>query len=233
VNTHVHVRGRGLRFAALAASLVMTMTVLAAATPVVSSGHAQSTGGSETAPESSAAPSGSAASEPRVVKVERVRPARRKVVRRRFRPWGRPSPRRVRQIIRLEARRWHISAGRLARRVSCESEFRWSAGNGAYQGLLQFASGTFNRGLRTIRSRRVRFVRKGARRVYGKEVIHYSDGHVERKRDRRYRQRVVRVYSGTLPRRPGLTHGWAQLRIGAQAIRGISGVHSSEWGCPA
>jgi hypothetical protein len=233
VNTHVHVRGRGLLFVALVASVVMIMTVLAAATPVVSQGQAQSTGGSQTAPESDAKPSGSASSEPRVVKVQHIRPARRKVVRRRFRPWGKPSPGRVRQIIRLEARRWHIAAGRLARRVSCESNYRWSAGNGSYQGLLQFASNTFNRGLRTIRSRRVGFVRKSTRRVYGKKVVHYSDGHVERKRGRRYRQRVVRLYKGTLPRRPGLTHGWAQLRIGAQAIRGISGVHSSEWGCPA
>ena len=137
------------------------------------------------------------------------------------------------QIIRIEARRWHIASSRLARRVQCESRFRWYAGNGAYQGLLQFSSSAFYRGLRTIASRRVKLVRKGSRRVHETKLVHYSDGHVERRRGRSFRQRVYRVYTGTIPRRPGLTHGWAQLRIGAQAIRGVSGVHSSEWSCPA
>ena len=94
-----------------------------------------------------------------VVKTSRVAPPRRKVVRKRFSPWAKPSPRRVRQIIRWEAKRWGISASRLARRVGCESGFRWYAGNGAYQGLLQFASGTFYRGMSSIKSRGVKIKR--------------------------------------------------------------------------
>lgn len=160
-------------------------------------------------------------------------PPRRKVVRLRFRPWDKPSPRRVRQIIRIEAQRWHIAPAGLARRVNCESHFQWSAGNGAYQGLLQFSSSTFYRGLRTIRHRRVAIVRKRVRKVYETRVVHYSDGRVVRERGKKHRQQQVRVYSGKLPRRPSVYHGWVQLRIGAQAIRGISGVNNSEWSCPA
>jgi hypothetical protein len=221
------VRGRGLRLAALAALVVMTMTALVAVTPAVSQGQAQSTGGSTPADRG---PSGNAA---KVVKVSSERPARTKVVRKRFSPWGRPSPRRVRQIIRLEAKRWGISAGSLARRVRCESGFRWNASGGPYQGLLQFAPGTFYRGLRTIRSRRVVIKRMRTRKVRATRIVRYADGRVERKPGRWHRQRVVYRYTGTLPRRPGVLHGWTQLRIGAQAIRGISGVHSSEWGCSA
>lgn len=178
-------------------------------------------------------PPGTAAGAPTVVKVERVAPPRRKVLRSRFRPWARPSPRKVREIIRLEARRSHIDPSRLARRVGCESHFQWSAGNGSYQGLLQFASSTFSRGLSSIKSRRVMLVRTHVHRVHETKIVHYSDGHVVRKRGRKHRQRVVHVYRGTLPRRPELTHAWTQLRIGSQSIRGVSAVNSSEWSCPA
>ena len=138
---------------------------------------------------------------------------------------------RTRPSSSCSSRTW--SASRLARRVGCESGFRWYAGNGAYQVLLQFATGTFYRGLRSIRTRRVVIKRKRTRKVRAVRLVRYSDGHVERKRGRWHRQTVVRIYRGTLPRRPGVTHGWTQIRIGAQAIRGISGVRSSEWGCPA
>lgn len=170
---------------------------------------------------------------PSVVAVKRVAPARRKVIRHRFDPWDRPSAAKVRQIIRIEARRWHIDPRRLSRRVSCESRYRWWAGNGPYKGLLQFHSSTFARGLRTIRDRRVTIVRERYRTVREKRYVHYSDGHVERRLGRRHRQRVVTIYRGVIPRHPGLTHAWAQLRIGAQSIRGISAVHSSEWSCGA
>jgi hypothetical protein len=168
-----------------------------------------------------------------LVRVERVKPARTKVVHRHFRPWGKPSPGQVRVAIGAEARRWHIPAGALARRVGCESRFHWWASNGQFSGVLQFSPGTFMRGLRTLRDRRVRFVTQRMRRVHEERVFHYSDGHVARKRGRPVRQRVVNVYKGMLPRRPGVSHAWTQLRIGAQAIRGISAVHSSEWSCGA
>jgi len=225
VKTRVRARGGRLRLAVLVAAIgiLTTSVVAAAATPA---------GGSTSTTPSTTTPSGDPPAA-HVAKVETKVPPRRKVVRRRFRPWDRPSPSRVRQIIRIEAKRWHISAAGLANRVNCESHFHWWAGNGAYQGLLQFSSSTFYRGLRTIRTRVVKFVRKRVRRVYETRIVHYSDGHVERKRGRKRRQVVVRVYKGKLPRRPGITHGWTQIRIGAQAIRGMSAVGNSEWSCAA
>ena len=220
MNTRISVRGGWLRAAVLVAAICILTMVVSAATPA---GATTTTTPTET----------TASSPPHVVKVETKQPARRKIVRRRFRPWGRPSPRRVRKIIRLEARRWHVSASGLARRVGCESHFHWWAGNGAYQGLLQFSSSTFYRGLRTIRTRTVKFARKRVRRVRETRLVHYSDGHVERKRGKRRRQVVVRVYRGRIPRRPSVTHGWTQVRIGAQAMRGVSAVSSSEWSCSA
>jgi hypothetical protein len=217
-------RGGRLRVAVVVAAIGMLTASFAAVAPA---------GGATPTAPSSAQPSDVAATAPQVVRVERKVPPRRKVFRSRFRPWGRPGPGRVRQIIRLEARRWHISAASLSRRVSCESRFRWWAANGAYRGLLQFSSSTFYRGLRTIRSRAVKLLRNRSRRVYETRIVHYSDGRVERKRGRRHRQVLVRVYTGKLPRRPSVTHGWAQLRIGAQAIRGMSSVSSSEWSCSA
>ena len=47
------------------------------------------------------------------------------------------------------------------------------------------------------------------------------------------RQRLIVVYSGRIPRRPSMANAFAQIRIGAQALRGISAVHSSEWSCAA
>ena len=169
-----------------------------------------------------------------VVSVAHSTPARRKVYRHHgFKPWTRPTPRQVRAIIRAEARRWSIDPRRLARRVGCESRFHWWAGNGSFRGVLQFHPGTFSRGLRTIRTRRITLVRERTRRVYGTRYVHYSDGTVKRRRGSARRQRVVHVYEGTLARRPGVGDTWTQLRIGAQAIRGISAVRSSEWSCGA
>lgn len=180
-----------------------------------------------------AAPQTSAPRAATVVKTERIAPPARKVVRKRFRPWARPSRARVRTIIRIEARRWRIAPGRLARRVGCESRFAWSAGNGQYRGLLQFAPSTFSRGMSSIGTRRVKLVRQRTRIVRGTLVKHWSDGRVTREPGARRRQRVMWVYTGTIPRRPAVTHGWAQLRIGAQSIAGRSAVSTGEWSCPA
>lgn len=168
-----------------------------------------------------------------VVRVDRVVPPRHKLVKRHFKPWSKPSPGQVRAIIRAEARRWHIDPNGLARRVGCESHYRWWAGNGQFQGVLQFSPGAFYRGLRTIRDRRVVLVRTHARTVHEARVVHYSDGHVARKQGRRRHQTVTYVLRGRLPRRPSMVNAWAQIRIGAQAIRGISAVHNSEWSCAA
>lgn len=168
-----------------------------------------------------------------VVRVDQHRAPRRKVVRRTFRPWAKPSPRAVREIIRAESRRYGIHPGRLSRRIGCESRYRWAASSGLYHGLLQFAPSTFYRGLRTVRDRRVKLVRRDWRRANDVRVVHYSNGTKTRRKGRPRRQLLTVVYRGRLPRRPGLYHAWAQVRIGAQAIRGVSAVRSSEWGCPA
>lgn len=210
------------RSSALAVPAVLAVSLFAA--PVSADTAA-------TAPEPTAGGGGATAAT--VVTTSRVTPPRRKVVRKRFTPWAKPSPRRVRQIIRWEARRWRISSARLARRVACESGFRWYAGNGPYQGLLQFASSTFYRGMRSIRSRGVKIKRVRRRTVREVRITRYSDGSVVRKRGRKRAQRVTYVYKGRFPRNPAVSHAWAQLRIGAQAIAGRSAVSSGEWGCPA
>ena len=132
------------------------------------------------------APGGNGGSNPQasasVVRVEHYVPPRKKVVHRSFRPWARPTPGQVREIIANEARRWGIPAGSLSRRVACESRYHWWASNGQYQGVLQFAYGTFHRGFRTIRDRHVKIVRTKTRRVHEARVTHYSDGRKVRRR---------------------------------------------------
>jgi hypothetical protein len=225
--THLKVRGLWLWTAVVAVSIAFTAVAASSATAQEESGAA-----SAPAPAEPAEP-GATAGPTAVVSTKRVVPKRRKVVRHRFQPWGRPSPRKVRQIIRIEARRWRIDPSSLARRVACESKFQWSANGGSYYGLLQFAPSTFYRGLSSIKSRQVALVRERTRKVREIRIVRYSDGREVRERGRKHRQKVVHVYAGTLPRRPEVTHGWTQLRIGAQAIRGVSAVSSSEWGCPA
>ena len=168
-----------------------------------------------------------------VVRVDNHRAPKRKVVYRRFRPWAKPSPRAVREIIRAESRRYGIHPSRLSRRIACESRYQWSASSGLYHGLLQFAPSTFYRGLRSVRDKRVKLVRTKWRRANDTRVTHYSNGAKTRRRTTPRRQLFTVVYRGRLPRRPGLYHAWAQVRIGAQAIRGVGSVSSSEWGCPA
>jgi hypothetical protein len=168
-----------------------------------------------------------------IVGVDYWKAPEHKVVHHSFRPWSHPTPRQVQEIISNEARRWHISAASLSRRVACESHYHWWASNGQYQGVLQFGWNAFSRGLSTIRSREVKLVRERTRRVHDARITHYSDGHETTQRATPHRQRVISIYTGRLPRRPSLANAWVQLRIGAQAIRGISAVSSSEWACSA
>src|SRR5215213_9726673 len=107
----MNLRGGRLRLAALVAAISIFGTLSLAAAPARPD---TGTGGTTTT-----TPTTTEASAPHVVKVERKGPARRKVARVRFRPWGRPSPSKVRKIIRIEARRWHVSASGLARRAWC------------------------------------------------------------------------------------------------------------------
>jgi hypothetical protein len=183
--------------------------------------------------ETSAPSSGEPGASASVVRVDHIVPPRRKVVHRAFRPWSRPTPGQVLEIIRNEARRWRVPAASLTRRVACESHFHWWASNGRYQGVLQFSPNAFYRGLHTIRDRRITIVRERTRRVHEARVTHYSDGHQVRRRTTPRRQRVIVVYTAKLPRTPSVSNTFAQVRIGAQALRGISAVHSSEWTCGA
>jgi hypothetical protein len=168
-----------------------------------------------------------------IVHVANYRAARTKIVHRKFRPWAHPTAAQVREIIRNESHRWHISPAALSNRVACESRYHWWASNGQYQGLLQFGANAFYRGLSTMRTHKIRLVRTKARRVHDARVTQYSDGHSVRRRTTPRRQRVIVVLSARIPRRPSMTNPFAQLRIGAQAIRGISAVRSSEWACAA
>jgi hypothetical protein len=196
---------------------------LAVATPFALAAAGATGEAGSTSPQASAS----------VVKVDTRRAPRKKVVHRRFRPWRHPTPRQVRMAIGAEARLWHIPAASLSRRVACESRYHWWASNGQFAGVLQFGPNAFYRGLRTIKHRRVRLVIRKKRRAHDMRVVHYSDGRVARKRGRPRRQVVVAIYRGRLPRHPSLGDTWTQLRIGAQAIRGISAVHASEWSCGA
>lgn len=173
--------------------------------------------------------------QPSVVKQSRIKPDqyKRSVVR--FVPDSQPSPARVRQIADIEAAKWGVSSSRLKRRINCESTFRWYASNGGkYLGLLQFAPNTFYRGFGSIKTRKVRY--KRSRIVYRHtiKVAHLSDG-TRRYNRRGYKVPVrrTRIYVGWLPKRVPVTHGWAQIRIGAQAMAGRSAVSSGEWGCSA
>ena len=168
-----------------------------------------------------------------VVKVENRRAPAKKVVYRRFRLWARPSTGQVLEIIRNESRRWGVSAASLSRRIACESHYHWWATNGQYSGVLQFASGTFYRGMSTIKSHKVKIVRTKVRRVHDRRIVHLSDGRKINRRTTPRRQRLIVVYHARLPRSPAVNNTFAQIRIGAQALRGISAVHSSEWSCGA
>ena len=199
-----------------------------AAVSAVAAPLAFAAAGPTSAPNASS-PSASAS----VVRVQHVVPPRKKVVHHKFRPWSKPSTGQVQEIIRNEARRWRVPAASLSRRIACESHYHWWASNGQYSGVLQFAPGTFYRGMRTIRTRRVKIVRSKVRRVHEARVTHYSDGRKVRRRTTPRRQRLIVVYTGRLPRSPAVNNTFAQVRIGAQALRGISAVHSSEWSCGA
>ena len=216
----MEIRRRHTLIPALAALVAVVIPLAFAIAPRAFADQATATSGSPTATAS-------------VVRVENKPAARKVVVHRKFRPWARPSAGQVREIIRNEARRWGVSAASLSRRVACESRYHWWASNGQYSGVLQFASGTFYRGMHTIKSRKIKIVRTHTRRVHDARVTHYSDGRKVRRRTTPRRQRLTVVLTARLPRTPRVNNTFAQIRIGAQALRGISAVHSSEWACGA
>ena len=210
---------------------ILTAAPLAVVTPFALASAPGATGGDTptTSPAPPPAPTATAA----IVKVEDKRAPRKKVVHREFRLWSHPTPAQVREIIQNEARRWRVPAASLSRRVACESGYHWWASNGQYSGVLQFSANAFHRGMSTIRSREIKIVRSKSRRVHDARITHYSDGAAVSRRTTPRRQRVIVVLKGRLPRTPAITNAFAQIRIGAQALRGISAVHSSEWACGA
>lgn len=130
-------------------------------------------------------------------------------------------------IVPYEAARWGVSAAGLHNRIWCESKGHWWATNGQYSGVLQFAPGTYSRGLGSIGTTKVAVrtthTHLKRSRVYRK----WSDGRLTRSRGRLVRQTVVTTKRGRI----NGSVSWLQVRIGAQAIRGISAVHSGEWSC--
>lgn len=168
-----------------------------------------------------------------VVRVANYHAPKKKVVHHKFRPWARPTPGQVREIIDNESRRWHVSAAALSNRVACESRYHWWAQNGQYVGVLQMGANAFYRGLHSIRSYKFTIVRSTTRRVHDARVTYYSNGTTSRRRTTPRRQRLIVVYTGRISRHPSMANAFAQIRIGAQALRGISAVHSSEWSCAA
>lgn len=150
----------------------------------------------------------------------------------RFEPWSQPTVVQVHRIIEIESLGQDWIKSTLLRRIGCESEYRWYAGNGMYQGLGQFASSTFYRGMGTIGARSVEM--RGSTSLVMHHITldkFWSDGRITHALGKLVKTYIKRIYKGSIPSNPPLTHGWAQIRIMRQAIQGVSAVHESEWEC--
>jgi len=168
--------------------------------------------------------------EPVVVNVKVVKPKAKRVFVKKFTPWARPTPSQVGDIIEHESAKWGASASKLHRMVRCESTYNWAAGNGQYRGLGQFAYSTFTRGLSTMPRLVVKKSRRWVKRK-GTRVTYYSNGVKKKEPTKKRKVLRVRVKRGFIPNSPPHTHGFAQIRIMAQAIVGKSAVGLSEWEC--
>lgn len=133
----------------------------------------------------------------------------------------------------IEAARMGISESGLDARIECESSWQWNNEYGDHYGLGQFEPATYSRGLSTIGSRLVEIRERSERPGVAYAVEQMSDGTQHTIRRWRVRQIVVRIKRGAIPRDPPLEHGWAQVRIMAEAIAGRSAVSSGEWSCGA
>jgi hypothetical protein len=207
---------RRLTVAVILSLLAITVVV----TPTIGSGQ---TSGSEATPITTEAVAPVTKVSHRVIKPKRVF-----VVRVKFTPWAQPTPAQVHQIIRAEAY-GRATVSYLSFRIRCESTFNWAAQNGQYAGLGQYASSTFYRGMTTIGKRRVQLVSTRTRVKRSRIREHWSDGTRTQRYGGRYRQVVKIIRSGVIPKSPPMTHGWAQVRIMAQAMNGHSAVNDGEW----
>lgn len=163
-------------------------------------------------------------------------PPKKVVIRKKINPVteAQPSGNALHRMISEEAGRYGISSSGLSGRVNCESTYNWEANNNnTYWGLLQFHSNTFYRGMSGLDSRRVVRVNSKTRKSKRKRVVkrRYSDGSTRYKVGKRIRQKLIVRRTATIPSSPPITHGRAQLRIGAQAIAGVGTVNNSEWEC--
>lgn len=205
-------------------SAVLASLVVLVAIPTLAAGEDAGTPPSTTTPAEAAA-------KPTVVSTKYIRPKRVLRIKTKFTPWSQPTVSQVYKIIDIEAARWGVSAAGLHNRIRCESTYNWAASNGQYQGLGQFAPSTFARGVSTLGSRRVSYVKSRVRVQRVVRVRTFSDGRVARAKRWRVHQRIIHRFVGRIPQSPNLTHGWAQVRIMAQAIAGRSAVNNSEWEC--
>lgn len=142
-----------------------------------------------------------------------------------------PTQGQVLEIINHEAQLWGISSAALTRRARCESGLRYWATNGQYVGVLQFGANAFYRGLSTIRTRRYMNTVIRYRRMHSRVYRQWSDGRTTRNKGRIVRQQVITRTVGYMT--AYMRDPYTQIRIGAQALRGISAVRSSEWSCSA
>lgn len=200
-----------------------SLTLIAAAVVFIVAGFVAITG------------SKSEAAEPKKNHVvwERTAVPRHKTMHKKFEPWSQPTYQQVKRIISVEANRFNASEYGLNNRINCESTYQWYASNGQYQGLGQFAHETFYRGMSSMGSRKVKMV---ITRYKKKRVVTYrrwSRGELRRQYGDVKRVRRTTVYRGRIPNIPVRTHGWAQVRIMAQALVGRSAVNNSEWACAA
>lgn len=198
--------------------------IMAASVLLVLAGSDVGSAGSQPSPQAVPIP-------PKLTIVSTVvkKPDRHVVKHVRFVPWAQPSRGQVDTIVAVESALWGAPASRLHHRIACESTYQWWVSNGQYVGLGQFGSNAFGRGMGSIKSRRVRLVRTHYSIRRALVTRRYSDGSVRRWRGKHYRVRSDRVQVGTIPKHPPRTHGWAQVRIMAQAIVGRSAVSNAEW----
>lgn len=198
-------------------AVIVGAVILAGVVPVVAEGDSTPARGVVTPP-------------PTTVKKIVKRPPKHVVRVVKFTPWARPTPTQVHRIIAIESHGNAGVAATLRRRINCESTFRWSEVYAGHYGLGQFLPSTWARGVASM-PRRVRFVVRTRTRRPTRVVRKLSDGRMRTHDGKRVTVSVTRVYRGTLPRHPGITHGWANVRIMRQAIEGRGGVSDGEWSC--
>lgn len=168
---------------------------------------------------------------PTVVSVEVKAPPKFRVIHRHFKPWARPTYRQIRLAIHVEAHKWGASEATLVRRLHCESGGHNLGPNSAgAMGCFQFMRETFYRGFSTIKTRVVRFKTKRRKRLVRSTTTTYSDGTVVVARKHFTAHRTY-LWHGVITRHPDPMHGYAQIRIAAQANAGRSAVADSEWVC--